>query len=294
MDRVFSVTMLDIPDIERGVGLALVLQTPGGCTYLYDTGSGYPVGDGWEHDHNSGRDLIMPWLEARGISEVDGVIISHAHYDHFGGLLWLVDHLPIRWLIDSGYEFGGVANDHYRKELADYEGLRRSFQAKADGYQAATAGARLELDQELHVEVIAPPAGFFQDPQIADRADWNPAAHYLLNSNSVMLRIQHGDVVLLLPGDIEREDQARLLLPSVAPGKLKSDVLIAPGHGLHTHPDFVAVTRPTLVAVSLFGRWLGACTACEEFEAIGAEVHVTGRDGEITIVSDGGSARVGR
>jgi beta-lactamase superfamily II metal-dependent hydrolase len=42
-------------------------------------------------DHNSGRDLIAPLLRQRGVKELDGVVISHAHYDHFGGFAWLVD-----------------------------------------------------------------------------------------------------------------------------------------------------------------------------------------------------------
>ena len=49
----FTLTLLDIPDLDRGVGLALVLQTPGGATWLYDTGTGYPEGDGWLQDCNT-------------------------------------------------------------------------------------------------------------------------------------------------------------------------------------------------------------------------------------------------
>src|SRR4051812_23825039 len=82
---------LEIRDVNRGAGLAVVIETPGGKAYLYDTGNGYPEGDGWAGDYNSGRDTVMPYLESRGIKALDGVIISHAHFDHFGGLLWLVD-----------------------------------------------------------------------------------------------------------------------------------------------------------------------------------------------------------
>jgi glyoxylase-like metal-dependent hydrolase (beta-lactamase superfamily II) len=69
-------------------GLAVVMETPAGKTYLYDTGNGYPDSDGWAGDYNAGRDTIVPYLEARGVKSLDGVLISHAHYDHFGGLLW--------------------------------------------------------------------------------------------------------------------------------------------------------------------------------------------------------------
>jgi competence protein ComEC len=283
----FILTVLNVPDVGHGVGLALVLQTPGGHAYLYDTGCGYPEGDGWAGDHNSGRDLIAPFLADRGIRELDAVIISHAHYDHFGGLTWLVDHVPIAKLIDTGYVFTGSADDHYNTELSTYQSLRERFLALPGGYTAVTAGAFLNLDPALGVEVIAPPAAFFSDPGAETHEDWNPAAHYMLNSNSLMLRLTHGDVVLLLPGDIEKDDQARHLLPSLPPGKLQCDVLVAPGHGLHTHPDFVAATQPQVVAASLFARWLGSCTACTEFGATGAEVYVTGRDGTIQIASDG-------
>lgn len=55
-DGLFQLTVLDIPDVGRGVGLALILQTPTGGTWLYDTGNGYPEGDGWVADCNTGRD----------------------------------------------------------------------------------------------------------------------------------------------------------------------------------------------------------------------------------------------
>lgn len=97
----FILTCLEIPDVQRGAGLAIVLQLPSGKTCLYDTGSAYPdasSADGWQASFNAGRDLIVPFLAKAGIKEIDTVFISHAHYDHFGGLMWLKDHFPIKKL----------------------------------------------------------------------------------------------------------------------------------------------------------------------------------------------------
>ena len=282
----FTMTVLNIPDIERGVGLAIVLQLPNGQTWLYDTGTGYPEGDDWQGDCNTGRDQIAPFLRERGIAALDGVLISHAHYDHFGGLLWLMDNVPIGCLIDTGYFFGGERDEHYGTELADYDRLREVFRARG-AYQAAVAGDRLDLDPALEIEVIAPPAGYFQRDESIAHPGNNPAAHFMLNTNSLMLRIRHGDVTFVLPGDIEWQDQAALLLPSLAPGKLACDVLVAPGHGLHTAPEFVAASQPKLTVVSLFPRWLNDCSACTGFAAAGSEVLVTGAVGNVQVTSDG-------
>ncbi|MBM3333103.1 MBL fold metallo-hydrolase [Candidatus Sumerlaeota bacterium] len=283
----FVMRVLEIPDINRGAGLAIVLQTPGGRTYLYDTGTGYPDKDGWASDHNSGRDLIAPFLRQRGVKELDGVIISHAHYDHFGGLVWLVDNFPIKKIFDCGYRFGGKSDANYTAELAHYDKLRERFKQRPGVYQAAHAGDKLALDDGLDVEVIAPPKEFFHELHPEKRPKNDPAAHYMLNTNSLMLRIRHGQIVFLLPGDIELEDQVKNLLPSVPREKLKCDILVAPGHGLHSAPEFADATRPQVTVASVFTRWARNCSARRVFGAVGSKVYVTGLHGNVQVVSDG-------
>ncbi|MFA5189296.1 MAG: MBL fold metallo-hydrolase [Verrucomicrobiia bacterium] len=286
----FTLTVLNIPDIQRGAGLALVMQTPGGRMFLYDTGNGYPSAtnvSGWACDHNSGRDLIAPLLRERGVKELDGVVISHAHYDHFGGFVWLVDHFPIRKLYDPGYEMPSQAGGHYGGELGHYAQLRQQFKQRPGAYQAAHAGDKLAWDDRLDVEVLAPPKEFFHERHPEKRSKNDPPAHYLLNANAMILRIQHGKVVFVLGGDIEAEDQKLSLLPSLPPGKLKCDVLVAPGHGIHAIPEFAEAARPKVAVASLFARWAKGIPAWKVYGAVGAKVYVTGVHGKVEIVSDG-------
>jgi competence protein ComEC len=290
----FILTCLEIPDVQRGAGLAIVLQLPSGKTCLYDTGSAYPdatSADGWQAGFNAGRDLIVPFLQKAGITEIDMVFISHAHYDHFGGLMWLKDHFPIKRLVDSGYSFSGEASPNYTTELGDYDKLREQFKARG-AYQEAHTGEVLALDDQLAVEVTAPPKEFFTKPFPELRAANDPPAHYLVNANSLGLRISHGQTIFLLPGDIQAEDQVLALLPSLPAEKFKCHVLVAPGHGLHAPRQFADATRPEVTLCSVFPRYARGLAARKTFAAVGSQVYVTGLHGWLRVTSDGASYRV--
>jgi competence protein ComEC len=282
----FTLTVLNIPDIQRGAGLAIVLQMPGGATWLYDTGSGYPAENGWAGDFNAGRDLIVPFLKERAITQLAGVMMSHAHYDHFGGLVWLKENFSIGQLIDSGYEFPGISNANYSGELRHYSRLRADFQQRGK-YLAAHAGDKLKLDDALEIEVLAPPPEFFGNPEGAVRAPTDPPAHYLVNANSLGIRIRHRSVVFYLPGDIQTEDIDRSLLPFVDHAKIKCNVLIAPGHGIHGSKAFAEATHPEVSIASVFPRYARGLKSTPELKAVGAKTYITGIHGWVQVVSDG-------
>src|SRR6185436_19798078 len=139
------------------------------------------------------------------VTKLDGVAISHAHFDHFGGLLWLKTNVPIAKLFDSGYIFSGQSSADYSGELGEYNKVRDEFKGLAS-YQEAHTGDSLAWDPQLKIEVMAPPKTFYSEPHPEGRPKTDPPAHYLVNANSLGLRIQHGDIVFYLPGDIQSED----------------------------------------------------------------------------------------
>jgi len=71
-DDSWSVHMLDV---GHGLALAIVRH---GRAILYDTGPAWPGGD-------AGQQTIEPWLRWHNI-RLDGIILSHIHLDHRGGL----------------------------------------------------------------------------------------------------------------------------------------------------------------------------------------------------------------
>lgn len=80
----WQVHMLDV-----GQGLAMVIAR-NGKALLYDTGLAWPEGD-------SAQQLIIPWLRWHNL-EPQGVILSHEHLDHCGGLQSLQQAWPSLWI----------------------------------------------------------------------------------------------------------------------------------------------------------------------------------------------------
>ncbi|WP_202302663.1 ComEC family protein [Dryocola clanedunensis] len=76
----WEVTMLDV---GHGLAVAIVRH---GRAILYDTGGAWPAGD-------AAQQAIIPWLRWKNITP-EGVIISHEHLDHRGGLNSLLKAWP--------------------------------------------------------------------------------------------------------------------------------------------------------------------------------------------------------
>jgi competence protein ComEC len=170
--------------------------------------------------------------------------------------------------------------------------VREEFKARG-ALLTAKAGEALDLDPDLKIEVIAPPKTYFNDPKINSRQKNDTPSHFLVNANSLALRIQFGDIVFLLPGDIQTEDIEASLMPFVDPAKLKCHILVAPGHGIHPIPPaFGEATHPEVSIASVFPRYARGIKSTAALKALGAKPYITGLHGTVQVVTDGKTYQV--
>lgn len=245
------VTFLDV-----GQGDAALVQAPGGTSVLIDGG---PSG--------AGPDVVKA-LRAAGIEKLDWMVASHPHEDHIGGLIDVLELIPAKFALDSGYNHGTATQKKYLSLLK---------QAGAQG-KLARAGGRYELDSGAVLEVLAP-----QEPLLKG-TDSDP------NNNSVVARLVFGESEFLFTGDMEEDQRARLVAGS--PGRLRADVLKVAHHGSHngTDPVFLKLVDPEYAVISCGkGNDYGHPhrEAMEALLSSGARVVRTDESGSISFRTDG-------
>src|ERR1700751_888764 len=86
---------LDIYVVDVEGGNATLFVAPSGESLLIDTGN---IGAAAPRD--AGR--IMAAMKDAGLQQIDHLIITHWHGDHFGGLAELASHVTIKEFIDHG------------------------------------------------------------------------------------------------------------------------------------------------------------------------------------------------
>lgn len=116
----WTLHMLDV-----GQGLAMVIERQGKAI-LYDTGLAWPGGD-------SAQRLIIPWLRWHHLRP-EGVILSHEHLDHAGGLASLQKTWPDVWVRSPLRQAGH--RPCFRGQRWQWQGLTFSVHWPPENYPA--------------------------------------------------------------------------------------------------------------------------------------------------------------
>jgi competence protein ComEC len=247
--------------LDVGQGDAIVIQTPSGHVLLVDTG-------GRTAEDDMGRRVVMPFLRAKGINDIDAVVLTHPDEDHIAGAATILDRFPVDRLLISGIS---SANSTYNRifHLAEQRHVVTAM---------LTRGQQIQFRDGVSAEVLNP----------------SPTDSVSHNNGSIVLRVQYGSTSVILTGDAEAlaEDEISRLC-----GDVHADVLKLGHHGSHTSttPQFLDSVKPQAVVISVGRRNQFGHPHPDVLNRL-SERHIrtfrTDRDGEVALVSDGHTLRI--
>lgn len=239
---------LSVHFVDVGQGDSILIQGPDGATALIDGG-------------NSNGEALA-YLQRLGISQLDIVLLTHPHADHVGGLVAVMDALPVGGVWTSGaYNTTGI-----------FERFLDVIEKEKIPYHEVKTGDTIYLGR-LQLEVL------YSEPEGRS-----------LNDTSIVLRVAYGQVVFLLMGDAETSTETKLL--QIKPTQLRATVLKVGHHGSSTSSStaFLDAVRPTIAVYSAGARNQYGHphdSVISQLKAIGATVYGTDVDGSILVTTDG-------
>jgi len=209
---------------------------------------------------------VSTQLRQLGVERLDLVVATHPHADHIGGMEDVIRAFPVGLYMDNGFPH----------TTATYESLMSAVEELEIPYRAARKGMTLRMGDEAVFTVLLP-----TDTPLKDtRSD--------LNSNSVVMRLDHDEVSFLFTGDAEEPTEQALIQGGLEP----VDVLKVAHHGgAHSSTlPFVQAVKPKWAVISVGeGNRYGHPTieAMVRIASVGATIFRTDKSGQVRAISDG-------
>lgn len=244
---------------------ANLIQFPSGANFLIDAG-----------DPNEN---LLPFLQKEGIRHFKGIVITHAHRDHYTGLLKI---------LDSGIKTDTLYMRMPEKALCSEPEWGCTFKVMNKFWKDVEkrgVKARWFNDLEfLHEESGITLRALRSVPGIGP-----PLGQTNVNGMSPLIRLIVGRTKVLFTGDLDPVTAEYFLRTMKAP---QADIIQAPHHGGEPFPSdqFFDIVQPEAIIVNTTaGNWTRPITQRlrEYIKRNSLKQYVTGIDGNIRVYMDG-------
>ncbi|WP_317326991.1 ComEC/Rec2 family competence protein [Turicibacter sanguinis] len=212
--------------------------------------------------NNGAEDILLNYLEAVGVDDLEIVVATHPDADHIGGLAEVLQTYSVDLIIDSGEAHTSQTYKAYLKQVEEQKQL----------------GAQYLEDDDLVFE-LADGVTF----EVIETGDDNGDR----NNNSVVTKLTYNDVAFLFTGDMESDVEKKILSRD-----LDVDILKAGHHGSKTSSSmaFLEVVKPKTVVISAgknntYGH--PHPVLLNRLKAYTEDIYVTADLGHIVITTDG-------
>ena len=214
---------LRVTHLDVGQGDAALVDLPQGALMIVDGGGfvGSPV--------DPGERVLLPVLRSRRRAQIDVMVLSHPHPDHYGGLLAVARALPVKELWDTGQ---GRSHGPHSK----YAQLLQAVRLRGGIVRRPEELCGQQERSGVLIDVLGPCPGV--NPDVG------------ANDNSLVLRLTWGGRSVLFTGDAEGHQEAELVVRNR--DLLRANHLKIGHHGSKTSTshEFLAAVGPETAIIS--------------------------------------------
>jgi competence protein ComEC len=249
---------LKLTFFDVGQGDATLVSTPNDKHFLIDTGR-------WQPDYNSAKYVIIPHLKEESIEKLDAVFLSHPHADHIGGILELMDTMPIDTIFNSGVSYDSQLYRTYHRKAAE----------KDIPIKSLNAGEKVSIDPAIRMFVYGPMSTITASN---------------VNNQSLILELVYGQTEFLFMGDAEKPQEENIL--HNYPALIDTDFIKVPHHGSKTSSSsglLKAITAQSgIISLAKQNRFTHPHKeAVKRLRRHISNLHFTSLQGAIQFISDG-------
>jgi len=257
----------EIAFVDVGQGSSTFIRLPEGGSILLDGGSRTsPAFD-------LGERVLAPFLWKKRVWRLEEVVVTHPDSDHYNGLSFVVLRFRPRRLWINGVD----------REAWPYSELLQTAERCGTEIVEPVAGQILRADGDVRFSFVKGADAPGQDPRTGQKLSGN--------NRSLVLKLVHGEIALLFPGDLERQGEEILM----GEGKnIRANVLLAGHHGSKgsSSTPFIAEVNPELIIVSSGRNADGVYLDQGHLAAwrqAGRTVLATAEQGTVVLTTDGTS-----
>jgi beta-lactamase superfamily II metal-dependent hydrolase len=233
--------MIYVVDVEGGN--ATLFVAPSGQSVLIDTGNG---GAAAARD----ADRIMAAVHDAGVAQIDHLITTHWHGDHFGGMAEFASRIPVRQYIDHGPNVQpAAAADEFLQKVYPALYAKSTHTVAKPGDTVAVAGLDWRIVSAAGAVLRSPlPGAGAANPVCASYKPQDPDPTE--NAQSVGSIITFGRFRVAHLGDLTWNKEFDLMCPANRVGTV--DLFIVSHHGqpISNSPVLVHALRPRVAIMN--------------------------------------------